>query len=474
MRIRSIGLFCSAALLAGCPGDDTSADSTSGGTEDTSAGPTEPTVSTSPSTTATTVMTSAPTTTDPTTDDTATESGGPTTTSIYDIQMGNVPEGSIVTIADVIVTSPVQMNQGGVTVQEAEGGPYSGIYIYMFEDVVGGVSVSPGDVVTITGQYTEFFDFSQIAVNNANNIVVTGTADVPAPEVVAAADIAVGGGMAEAYEGVLVRVEDVTASDATNRFGDFHVDGDLVITNFFLFQENAALDVLPGSTLAFAQGPLLYSFEEFKLAPRGADDYDATLVACAKAAMPASIFEVQQGMVPEDELVVFENVVVTTPLTFAGDAFWMQDPAGGQESGVSVFVLDPEGLNIGPGDEITLCGAYSEYFDQTQIVVASAADINVTGTVPVPAPEVLTSDEAATEPWEGVLAQIDGPIVTAEANMFGEWQIDDVLLVTDIFFAQGDWPTPATDTSYTSLTGVIEYSFGNFKLAPRDEADIVE
>jgi hypothetical protein len=295
---------------------------------------------------------------------------------------------------------------------------------------------------------------------------------VPAPEVLAPADIAAGGGMAESYEGVLVRVEDVTASDATNRFGDFHVDGDLVISNFFLFEQGGQLDVLPGTTLAFAQGPLLYSFEEYKLAPRTMADYDATLVACADAAMPATIFEVQQGMIAEDELVVVEGIV-TTPLTFAGDGFWVQDPAGGEESGISVFVLDTDGLDVAPGDQVSLCGSYSEYFEQSQLVLASPADITAMGTMPVPAAAVLTADEAATEPWEGVLAQIDGATVTIEADMFGEWQVDDVLLVTDTFFAEADWPLPTADTTYTSLTGVIEFSFDNYKLAPRDAADIV-
>ena len=457
-------------LLTACPSDSTPSDSTSGDSDDSTGG-TEPTASAS-ATSPTSPSTTMPTTTEPTTSGPGTDSDGIETT-IYDIQMGNVPEDTFVTITDVVVTSPIQVGDGGFTVQDPQSGEYSGIYIFVFEDVVGGLSVSPGDVVTITGQYSEFFDFSQISLGDTSDLVVTGKADVPAPEVVAAADIAAGGGSSEAFESVLVRVEDVTATDATNRFGDTRVDGGLIVSNFFLFDTDDQLDVLPGTTFGFVQGPLLYNFEEFKVAPRNADDFDAMLVPCADAAVPGTIYELQQGAFAEDDFVLVENVVVTTPLTFNGDGFWVQDPMGGEESGISVFLLDTAGLDVEPGDEVTLCGAYTEFFDQSQLAVAAVADITASGTVPVPAAEVLTSAEAAAEPWEGVLVQIDDPVVTVEANDFGEWEIDDAILVTDTFFEEADWPQPAVDDTFTSLTGVIEFSFENFKIAPRDEADIV-
>lgn len=462
--------LASLLLLTACPIDGTPSDSTTGDSDDSTGG-SEPTMSGS-ATSPTSPSTTMPTTTEPTTTGPDTDTSGIETT-IYDIQMGNVPEGTFVTITDVVVTSQVQTNDGGFTVQDPESGPYSGIYIFVFEDVIGGLSVSPGDVVTITGEYSEFFDFSQISLGDTADLVVTGSADVPAPEVVAAADVAVGGSAAESFESVLVRVEDLTATDATNRFGDTRVDGGLIISNFFLFEQDDQLDVLPGTTFGFVQGPLLYNFEEFKVAPRGADDYDAMLIPCADAAVPGTIFELQQGAFAEDDFVLVENVVVTTPLTFTGDGFWVQDPMGGEESGISVFVLDTAGLDVEPGDEVTICGAYAEFFDQSQLAVAAVADINVSGTVPVPAAEVLTSAEAATEVWEGVLVQIDNPVVTVEPNDFGEWEIDDALLATDTFFEEADWPQPAVDDTFTSLTGVIEFSFENFKIAPRDADDLV-
>lgn len=397
--------------------------------------------------------------------------------TIYDIQMGSVPDGTVVTLNDVIVTSPVQVEDGGVTVQDPKGGQFSGIYLFLFADVVTGVPLSPGDIVTVTGEYSEFFDFSQITITAVESLSVTGSTDVPDPITVEPSEIATGSDTAEAYESVLVRVENVTASEGTNNFGDFPVDDGLIISNFWLFEQGGQLDVLPGTELGFAQGPLLYNFEEFKLAPRTDADYDATLVDCAEAATPATIFDIQQGMVAPGTLVNIEDVVVTTPWTFNGEGFWVQEPTGGEFSGLSVFAPNAEGFTPMPGMQVSLCGAYDEFFDQSQLQIASASDIMAGASGPAPAPEVLSSDVvgggAMAEAWEGVLVQVDNASVTMEANEFGEWQVDDTLLLDDAFFEMASWPNPAVDDVYTSITGVMSYSFDNYKLAPRDAADFV-
>lgn len=398
--------------------------------------------------------------------------------TIYDIQMGNVTEGTVVTLSNVVVTSPVNAAEGGVTVQEMDGGPFSGIYLYLFDEVVTGVPLNPGDIVTLTGEYSEFFDSSQITITSVDSISVMGNGAVPDPITVQAGEIAVGSPTAEDYEGVLVRVENVTATDATNEFGDFHVDDGLVISNFWLFQQGGQLDVLPGTALAFAQGPLLYSFEEYKLAPRTDADYDATLVACADAAPDVSINDVQQGNgVNVGDLVLLTDVVVTTPWNFDQDTFYVQEPAGGAYSGISVFVPNaPEGFTPTPGMQITLCGEYDEFFDQSQIQVSIASDVQPGATGPAPSPEDVSADVvgsgAMAEMWEGVLVQVSGsPTVTMEANEFGEWQLDDVLLTSPLFFETAAWPTPALDTVYTHIVGVMSFSFENYKLAPRTVAD---
>ncbi len=403
--------------------------------------------------------------------------------TIYDIQMGNVAEGTFVTLTDVVVASPVAVEMsedgglsGAVVIQDPQGGQFSAIYAFMFEEVVTGVPLSPGDRVTVTGEYSEFFDFSQITIGSVDSITVDGTVDVPDPINVSTADIVAGAADAESYESVPVCVAGVTASDSTNQFGDFHIDDNAAVTNFFLFGTDDFLDVLPGTTFTTLCGPLFFSFDEYKIAPREAADYDATLVDCQDAAPVVSIYDIQMGMVNEGDLVQVQDVVVTTPWNFSGDAFYVQDPLGGEFSGIQVFMPNPDGFVPSMGDVVTLCGEYVEFFDQSQLAV-SGSDASAAGNGPVPAAEVVGSGTigsgAGAEAWEGVLVQVEDAVVSTEANMFGEWEVDGVLLMDDSFFATADWPTPAVATVFTTLTGVLAYSFDNYKLAPRQASDIV-
>lgn len=471
-------LVCGATSLvsAGCLSDDPNMDGvmtmTEGTSDPTVGDPTvDPTVGPGDGTLDDTGTDDDPTNTGPE------PTGEPQGTTIYDIQMGSVAPG-LVTLENVVVVSPVQVEDGAVFVQEAGGGPHSGIFVFLYADVVMGVPLSPGDVVTLTGEYDEFFDESQITVSSVDAITVTGPGEIPAPVEVAPADVVVGAATAESYEGVPVCLSNVTATDATNQFGDFHVDDDMAVTNLFLFGTPNFLDVLPGTAFARLCGPVRYTFEEYKIAPREPADFDATLVDCADAAPPATIYELQQGMVDPGSLVLVEDVVVTTPWDFGGDTYWVQDPAGGAFSGIAVYMPNAGAFVPSPGDVVTLCGEYDEFFDQSQLQMAGEGDVTAAGNGPVPAPEVLDAAELGANPpaedWEGVLVRVENVQVTTAADMFGQWEVDGVLLTDDVFFEMAAWPNPAVGDMFGSLTGVLTYSFEEYKLAPRDAADIVE
>ena len=74
---------------------------------------------------------------DPTADPTTDPTGGNVAATIYDIQMGMVPDKTYVDIKDVVVTSPfftdAKMN-GNFFMAETPGGEYSGIQVYIFAD----------------------------------------------------------------------------------------------------------------------------------------------------------------------------------------------------------------------------------------------------------------------------------------------------------------------------------------------------
>lgn len=204
-------------------------------------------------------------------DDTDTDTTGPMgTVTIFDIQRGMVPPNKVVTIENVIVTSPLTFKGDGFFVQDPQGGEYSGIYVYINKNP-DMLAVMPGDVVTITGLYTEYYDMSQIAAGQAGDVQVVGTDAVPSPVVVAPADIATGGALAENYESVLVTVENVTVSAAADNFGEWTVDGGLRVDDLF-FATGDWPKPNPGDSFTSLTGPLTYSYDNFKLAPRTAED----------------------------------------------------------------------------------------------------------------------------------------------------------------------------------------------------------
>jgi len=214
-------------------------------------------------------------TADPTTDPTTDPTGGNVAATIYDIQMGMVPDKTYVDIKDVVVTSPfftdAKMN-GNFFMAETPGGEYSGIQVYIFADTAAELMTANkipkvGDKITISGQYSEFFDYSEITLSKADNLTITGTATVPPADVVAPADIATGGAKAENYEGCLVQVNDVTVTKPVAMFGEFSVTGDLVVDDLF-FLPNPGPNPAMGTAYKSITGQLAYSFSVFKLSPR--------------------------------------------------------------------------------------------------------------------------------------------------------------------------------------------------------------
>ena len=189
--------------------------------------------------------------------------------------MGVHPDKTYVDIKDVVVTSPfftdAKMN-GNFFIAETPGGEYSGIQVYVFADTAAelmamGKVPKQGDKITISGQYTEFYDYSEITLGKADNLSITGTATVPAADVVAPADIATGGSKAENYEGCLVEVQDVTVTEPVVEFGEFSVTGGLVVDDLFFAPEPGPNPAM-GKMYKSITGALAYSFEEFKLSPR--------------------------------------------------------------------------------------------------------------------------------------------------------------------------------------------------------------
>ncbi|MFP5285932.1 MAG: lamin tail domain-containing protein, partial [Thermoanaerobaculia bacterium] len=78
--------------------------------------------------------------------------------------------------------------------------------------------VAAGDVVNVTGNVAEFFDFTEFS--GGLTVTKTGTAAVPAPVTLSPPGTCGSAGHLERYEGMRVRVANGTVSGPTDQFGD--------------------------------------------------------------------------------------------------------------------------------------------------------------------------------------------------------------------------------------------------------------
>jgi hypothetical protein len=203
--------------------------------------------------------------------------------TIYDVQMGVVSEGSLVTLTDVVVTGVFDdmgmNNRDLVWVQEPTGGVRSGVVVFQPQGTpIGDLQV--GDIVTVEGTVDEFFDVTEIA--GMPIITETGTGPAPAPlDVFDTTDLAdpVTG---EDYEGVLVRVSTVEVTATPDNFGEWgaatvggtEVRVDNRLYSPYTFDAGTMMWTGPavGTPFASLAGPMHYDFGDFRIVPRSSAD----------------------------------------------------------------------------------------------------------------------------------------------------------------------------------------------------------
>ncbi len=182
---------------------------------------------------------------------------------------------------------------------------------------------------------------------------------------------------------------------------------------------------------------------------------------------PYTIYEIQYsttGPSPHEGELVETTGVVTAIFEFY---FFIQDGTGAW-NGIAIYPIQIVEI----GDEITISGSVLEYNDKTEIT--DILNMTNLGTADVPAPVIITTSALAnSESYEGVLVKVEDVTVTNDDLGNGEWEIDDgsgPCRVDDL----GTYTyVPALDDFIYSITGVVDYSYGNFKLEPRDDDDLV-
>lgn len=189
---------------------------------------------------------------------------------------------------------------------------------------------------------------------------------------------------------------------------------------------------------------------------------------------PASITDIQTGVVPAGSNVSIQNVTVTAVY---GLGAMVQDPAAPSPANSGILVFTGSNPGVAIGDRVNVQGEVFEYFELTELRGASITRLGA-GT-PIE-PVSLTVAEAATEPYESVLVRLTD-ITTVDApyscsndnpgcNDMNLWQVNGPtgILVYDLFYQDADW---AANVGRSPVTGVMYFRFDRWRITPRQTTD---
>lgn len=176
---------------------------------------------------------------------------------------------------------------------------------------------------------------------------------------------------------------------------------------------------------------------------------------------------IQEIQGEQDESPFAGQTVTTTGIVTAvfGDGFFIQD---GSSTWSAIYVFENADTPL-IGDEVTVSATVDEFYGLTELVSVSDVTVNSSGN-DLPAPIVVSTVEVNAEEYECVLVTVENAECTNSDLGFGEFELDDgsgPCRVDDLLFL-----FEAQETLLYTVTGPAYYSFGDFKIIPREADDV--
>ena len=179
---------------------------------------------------------------------------------IHDIQFTEDPSGDSPYAGQTVTTEGVVTGSSydGYLIQDPAGGPWTGIYVYDTS------APAVGDRVRLTGAVSEYYNLTELGSLSEFTILSSGN-PLPAPAVLPTGSVS-----QEQWEGVLVRVENVTVTELLT-YGEWVMDDG---SGSVVADDKLGYDYEPqvGDLIASVTGPLDYTFNVFKILPRSDAD----------------------------------------------------------------------------------------------------------------------------------------------------------------------------------------------------------
>jgi hypothetical protein len=163
-----------------------------------------------------------------------------------------------------IVTATGYSGDHGYYISMPEGGAWKGILIYDNDN-----SPSLGSLIEVSGQCWEYYGLTEIR-NVTTYQVISVNNPIPPAAVITTAMAST-----EAYEGVLMEVQDATVTSELNQYGEWTVSdgsGDIVIADTFFDQAILGTLITLGANFTSIKGVGNYSYGTHNLNPRSQAD----------------------------------------------------------------------------------------------------------------------------------------------------------------------------------------------------------
>ena len=426
-------------------------------------------------------------------------SGQVTITSIYDIQYVTDPDSddeSPYNAQEVTINGVVTAEFWGsdqyryMTVQDAEG-PWNGIVCFDYNgwdqfswlDEFGNSHVGPGegDEVTLTGTIEEYYELTELT--NVTSGIVHGESEmVINPSLITVESIG------EAYEGCLIKFEDVSVINSDLGYGEWEFgDG----TNSAICDDKWEYYFYPseGQSLVTIEGILDYNFSNYKLQPRLARDVvqqGPTRIQRVQQVLYSDLMKTIEDASSDtsymsQETVTLEGVVtMPTGLSYAGSGvkFIFADVNGGPWSAILSYDPDSSAFpTLFEGDLIQATGYIAEYTtgsaNMTELFITEPVNIiDVEYALPV-IDTINTGDlrlPTTAEQWGNVMVRVEEGIVTENDLQYEVFALDDgsgsVLVdddsdsITAYFESVGP---PPVGSLLQSLEGWAYHHYGSYE-----------
>ncbi len=364
------------------------------------------------------------------------------------VLFGSMLVGIDITLKKVVVSAPPYLYQpvgeklDGFYIMDPEGGPWSGIHATY--PTAKMPDLKPGMVVTVTGDHKEAYCLSVFTVKS---LLIVSEGD-PAPEPTVTTPEAI---MAapESFEGVLVRIENVTVTDANPDAADGYDFQEFVVNETLRVGNDYKLKymTLPtdarevGDLFSYIVGVVRFKDEEFRLMPRSNADM---------------LLEGEQPPVDEPFVEVVEPVeeIVTQPDVVEETVEPVEDVWEAMEEDVPP--------DLGPEEDTT-------------VVIPPEPDSPIVITEIMYDPDVLADDKAE---WFEMVNASDDPV-----DING-WRIEDdkgqmhIIMNGGPFLMQPGQVFVLGANGIESTNGGVEvdyqYPYADFQLANTDDAIVLK